>query len=203
MAQLVTYWFAVQSPFVYLGHERTLELCRRHGATIDFKPFDIAKVFAATGGVPLSQRPQARKDYRLAELRRWSAYLKLPLHLNPKFFPVSGEPASKMILAAAAAHGEDAALKLASACTSAVWAHEGNIADADSLCAIADAAGLPGRALLEASQRDEFAARYAANTEAAIASGVFGAPSFSYNGELLWGQDRLDFLDRALAADRT
>lgn len=200
MSATVTYWLAVQSPFVYLGHARVREVCERRGATLDVKPMDIAKVFAASGGLPLAQRPQQRRDYRLVELKRWAAYLNKPMHLQPAFFPVDATLASRAAIAALDEHGTAPALDFIGACTRAVWEDQRNIADIATLVALADACGLPGQALLAAAQGDALGAAYEANTQAAIAAGVFGAPSYMLDGELFWGQDRIDFLDRALAA---
>jgi 2-hydroxychromene-2-carboxylate isomerase len=80
----------------------------------------------------------------------------------------------------------------------AVWAEERNIADPATLVAIADEQGLDGQDLLTAAGDPAVAAAYQANTEAAIAAGVFGAPTFVIGEELFWGQDRLDFVARAL-----
>ena len=56
--------------------------------------------------------------------------------------------------------------------------------------------------MLNAARSEENVARYDALTQEALQRGVFGAPTYVYNDELFWGQDRLDFLDRALAADQ-
>jgi 2-hydroxychromene-2-carboxylate isomerase len=69
------------------------------------------------------------------------------------------------------------------------------------LTAIADGNAMDGAALLAAAETDAVKAAYDANTAEAIERGVFGAPSYIYNDELFWGQDRLEFLDQALATD--
>jgi 2-hydroxychromene-2-carboxylate isomerase len=132
------------------------------------------------------------------ELRRWSSRLGMPLNLQPKFFPVSGELASKWILAAEE-RGTDEALKLAGACLHAVWAEERNVADAETLGAIAREQGLDASALAARAASADMSERYDALTQEAIERQVFGAPTFIYRDEPFWGQDRLDFLDRALA----
>ena len=79
----------------------------------------------------------------------------------------------------------------------ALWAEEQNIADAAALSAAAAAAGLEGDKLL--ANVSAAKAQYDAYTQEALARGVFGAPTYAYGDELFWGQDRLDFLERALA----
>lgn len=198
MSKTIEYFAAPQSPWTYIGHERFVALAKKHGAEVLLKPVDAAKLFAATGGVPVAQRPPSRQAYRLAELARWSKHLGMPLNLHPKFFPVSGEPGGKLIIAALHAAGTDKALALLGALGRACWADEANIADADTLVAIASGVGLDGAALLALSGSDAVAADFARNTEEAIAADVFGVPWYRVDGEGFWGQDRLEFVERTL-----
>jgi 2-hydroxychromene-2-carboxylate isomerase len=193
------YYFSPQSPFAYLGHARLVEMARQHGVQIEVKPADLGKVFSLSGGVPLAKRAPQRQAYRLLELQRWSEYRGLPLNLQPKYFPVSGDAASKLIIATKLAHGTDAALALSGALMRAVWAEDRNIADADTLAAIATACGHEGRELLKASETASVQTEYDRFTDDAIAASVFGAPWYVVNGEGYWGQDRLDFVERAFA----
>ncbi len=199
MSKQVDYYLTPQSPYVYLGHERFAAIAAKHGAQVSLKPCDLGKVFSVSGGVPLAQRPPQRQAYRLVELARWSAFLNLPLNTQPKFFPVSGDAASKLIIATQLAHGTARAMTLTGAIGRAVWAEERNIADAATLAQLADEAGLDGASLVKASEAQAVQAAYAQNTQDAISAGVFGAPWFIHDGQPYWGQDRLDFLDRALA----
>lgn len=200
MSKQVDYYLTPPSPFVYLGHERFAAIAARHGVQVNLKPCDLGKVFSVSGGLPLAQRPPQRQAYRLVELARWSEYLGLPLNLHPTYFPVSGDAASKLIIAAQLAHGTARAMQLTGAIGAAVWAQQRNIADAATLAQLADEAGLDGASLLKASEGKAVQDAYAQNTQEAISAGVFGAPWFVYDGQPYWGQDRLDFLDRALAA---
>jgi 2-hydroxychromene-2-carboxylate isomerase len=198
MDKTIDYYFTPVSPFTYLGHGRFVAMATKHGASVAVKPVDYGRIFPASGGLPLKQRAPQRQAYRLAELRRWSSHLGMPLNLQPKFFPVSGELASKWILAAEE-RGTAGALKLAGACLHAVWAEERNVADAETLGAIAREQGLDASALAARAASADIAERYDALTQEAIERQVFGAPTFIYRDEPFWGQDRLDFLDRALA----
>jgi 2-hydroxychromene-2-carboxylate isomerase len=199
MPKQCDYYFAPQSPFAYLGHARFVSLVRKHGVQVDIKPCDLPKVFNASGGVPVAKRPPQRQAYRLTELKRWSEFLQVPLNLQPKFFPVSGDAAARLILATRIAHGVDAALDLTGAVMRAVWAEERNIADAETLAAIASAHGHDGAALLKSSDTDAIQAEYDRCKEQAIAANVFGSPWYVVDGEGYWGQDRLDFVERAFA----
>lgn len=199
MSKTVEYFLAPQSPWAYIGHPRFMEVVKKTGATVLLKPADVVKIFAASGGVPVGQRPPQRQAYRLDELRRWSAHLQRPLNLHPQFFPVAGDLANKLMIAALHADGIDKALALAGALGSAVWADEQNIADPDTLVALANSVGLDGAAVLKLTDSDAVTADYARNTEEAIEAKVFGVPWYRVDGEGFWGQDRLDFVERLLA----
>ena len=199
MGRTVDYYFAPQSPWAYLGHQRLADIALRTGANIRVMPMDLGgKVFPISGGLPLGQRAPQRQAYRLVELQRFSEHLGAPLHLKPKYFPVGGDDAARLIIAADMAQGADAAMAVAGAVLSACWAQERNIADEKVLTELLAEQGLPA-ALLEKSHSQAVQERYDAYTQAAINAGVFSAPSYVIDGEIFWGQDRLDFVERALA----
>jgi 2-hydroxychromene-2-carboxylate isomerase len=198
MAKLIDYYFTPISPYTYLGHERFLEIAARHGATIAVKPVDYGRIFPVSGGLPLKQRAPQRQAYRLTELERWSKHLGKALTLKPKFFPVSPDVAAKWIIAAQA-RGDADALRLAGALLRAVWAEERDISDEPTLASIATEQRLDPALLAASAASPDAASRYDALTQEAIDRRIFGAPTYVYRDELFWGQDRLDFLDRALA----
>lgn len=200
MSKTIDYFMSPVSPWAYLGHQRFVAIAKKHQARIELKPADIAKVFGASGGVPVAQRPIQRQEYRLAELTRWSKHLQIPLNLHPKFFPVAGELAAKLIIATQQKLGAEAGLSMAFALGRAVWAEEKNIADADTLVGIADSLGQKGSDLLAHAASDAVAADYARYTDDALAAHIFGVPWYRVDGEGYWGQDRLDFVERALVA---
>jgi 2-hydroxychromene-2-carboxylate isomerase len=197
MAKIVDYYFAPMSPWTYLGHPRFDAMLARHGAQVNVKPVDYGKIFPVSGGLPLKQRAPQRQAYRMMELKRWREQIGMPLTLEPKFFPVAADPAAQLIIAADESAGTAKAMQFAFAALRACWAEERNIADAETLRAIASEQGLDADQLARAAGAAK--AKYDAYTQEAIDRGVFGAPSFVYKEEIFWGQDRLDSLDRALA----
>ena len=158
---------------------------------------DLGKVFPVSGGLPLVKRAPQRQAYRFVDLERFSKHLQLPVNLNPKFFPVAGDDAARLIIAADMHHDSAQAAKLAGAVMAAVWTQERNIADAETLAVLLTENQLDP-ACLELSRSAEVYKRYDANTQEAIDVGVFGSPTFVIDGELFWGQDRLDFVSRKL-----
>jgi 2-hydroxychromene-2-carboxylate isomerase len=197
MSKTVDYYLAPQSPWTYLGHQRFVNIAKATGATVRVMPMDLGKVFPISGGLPLGKRAPQRQAYRLVELARFSQLLNLPLNLHPKFFPVAGDPAARLIIAVDMHHGTDAALSIAGAVLSAVWHEERDIADATTLETLLDEQQLDA-ACLALSNTAEVQTRYDSYTQSAIETQVFGAPSYVIDGELFWGQDRLDFVERCL-----
>ena len=197
MSKTIDYYMSHSSPWTYFGHERFAAIARAAGATINLKPADYGRVFAVSGGLPLKQRPPQRQAYRMMELARWRKQLELPLNLEPTYFPFDANLAALFVIAAEP-QGTDVTMALSSAILRGCWAQEKNMADADTLVGTADTLGLPGAELLALSRQPEAAATYERYNQEAIAAQVFGAPTYVYKGELFWGQDRLDFLERAL-----
>ncbi|MEN9899112.1 MAG: 2-hydroxychromene-2-carboxylate isomerase [Pseudomonadota bacterium] len=199
MSHSVDYYFAPQSPWAYLGHQRFHNILKKSGASVRVMPFDLGgKVFPISGGLPLGQRAPQRQAYRLTELERFSKWLGAPLHLKPTFFPVSGDDAAKLIIAVDMAVGTDAAMNISGAILSAVWSQQRNIADEKTLAELLHEQHLPV-ACLEQTYSQAVHERYESYTQMAIDAGVFGAPSYVLADEIFWGQDRLDFVERALA----
>ena len=199
MSTTVDYYIAPQSPWTYLGHQRFVQMAKAAGATVRLMPMDLGKVFPLSGGLPLGKRAPQRQAYRLVELTRFSKALGIPLNLHPQFFPVAGDAAARLIIAVDMHQGTDAALTMAGAVFAAVWQQNRDIADANTLAALLSEHQLDA-ACLALSNTPEMQARYDSNTQSAIDTQVFGAPSYVIDGELFWGQDRLEFVAQKLKA---
>ncbi|WP_159914673.1 2-hydroxychromene-2-carboxylate isomerase [Pantoea sp. 18069] len=197
MSRTVDYYIAPISPWSYLGHQRFTAVVKATGASVRVRPFDIGAVFAASGGVPNAQRPAQRQAYRLVEIARFSTALEIPMHLHPKFFPVPGDAAARLIIAVERFDGQDAALRITGAVFAAVWAQERDIANQTVLSELLAECGLAAERAQQA-QAPDIQALYEEFTRQAIEAQVFGAPSYVIDGEIFWGQDRLDFVRKAL-----
>ena len=201
-SRVIEYYFALASPWSYLGNDRLRAIAAAHGATLDPVIVDYDRMFASAGTIPLPERPPLRKAYRLVELRRWSAWRGVPLVPEPRHYrgevEEPDERLAALMVTAAKAAGEDS-FSLAHAISRALWAEDRFPFVQSELLSIAAANGFDGPAQLAAAQAPETARRYAAQTEQAIARGVFGMPFYIYRGEPFWGQDRLEMLEAALA----
>ena len=191
----IDYYLSLNSPWSYLGHDRFMAIAARAGAKVDIHPVDFGVIFPQTGGLPVGKRSPQRQAYRLQELARWRDYLNVPLNVHPAHWPADDLLATGMVIAAREA-GLDAA-RLAGAFMRAVWAQQRDIGDEQTALAIAAEQGLDGEALRE--QAAQGLALRDQDSLAAIERGVFGAPSYVIGEQIFWGQDRLDFVERALA----
>lgn len=195
MAQ-IDYYFATLSPYVYLAGERLEEIAAKHGATINYKPFDIVAVFGRTGGTPPKDRHISRIEHRAQALTREARKLGMPFNLKPAHWPTNGAPAAYAFIAAQNAGGGDLG-KLAHAITRNVWVEEKDIAEDSVVRACLEEAGfdpaLADTGLLEGADT------YARNLEDAVEAGVFGAPFYIIGDQRFWGQDKLEDVDLHLA----
>lgn len=198
--RVVECFYTLSSPWMYLGGPRLMQIVRRHHVRLHLRPFDFHEVAPTHGGIPLRTRPEARQRYHALELDRWRRRLGLPLNLRPRHYPPRDPcPAGRLVIAAQA-RGLDAML-LSHALLRALWAEERDIADAAERARVAEECGMPGRALVAQEESGATLAEWARNNAEAAARGVFGAPTFFCGDLWLWGQDRLFFLDAALAGE--
>jgi 2-hydroxychromene-2-carboxylate isomerase len=194
----IDYYVSLNSPWTYLGSAPFAEIARRHGATVNIKPAKFGPIFEQTGGLPLPKRSPQRQAYRLMDLKRWREVRERPLNLEPKYFPCNDLPATRLVIAAKL-QGKDAH-RLSLELGRALWEREETLADPATLASSAERAGLDAAALRAAGPSDaELDALLEQYTQEALKAGVFGAPSYVLpSGEIFWGQDRLELLDRAL-----
>ncbi len=195
MADIDYYMFPL-SPFTYLAGTRLEDMARRLGKSIAYRPFDLMKVFAETGGVPPAQRHESRKAYRLQELARISRHTGLPINLQPAHWPTNPVPSSIAILNAQADGSGDLG-GFVHGILKACWVEDKDIASDEVIKACLEAHGFDPAI----SDRDMISAveTYERNTNDAVKANVFGAPSYVVGDQVYWGQDRLAYLEADLA----
>lgn len=201
MSREIEYYFTLASPWAYLGHRAFVAIADRHDVAIRYRPMPVRRVFDETGGLPLPKRHPVRQRYRLVELQRWRARRDLPLNLQPRFRGSDFTLADRCVVALVAAGLDpDPFVRRAGA---GLWVDEADLGDADVLATLLAESGTPDHSrILVAAESDEIAARHERNYADALAAGIFGAPSYVLDGEVFWGQDRLDLLDEALTSGR-
>ena len=200
MPQSIDYYFSLPSPWAYIGHKVFQDLASAHDLKVNYKPVQLGDLFSETGGLPLGKRHPVRQRYRMVELQRWREKRGLDFHLSPTHWPFMPHlPDGIVIAAIEAGFNPDAFLRRAFA---AIWEDQLDLADPAVLIRLADESGLPGSKLVERAASAEIAAIYEQNRQDAMTAGVFGSPAYVLNGEVFWGQDRLDLLADALKSQR-
>jgi 2-hydroxychromene-2-carboxylate isomerase len=200
MARRITCYFTTVSPWAYIGHALFLKISREHDVAIDWKPVNLGEVFPQTGGLPLAKRAPARQRYRMFELQRWREKRALNFSLHPKNWPFDCTLADRSIIALAQSGRNPAAY--IGGVFKAVFEDERNCADETVLAEILGTDGHDAPSILSSARSPETEAAYKNNIAEALAAGVFGSPTYIREGELFWGQDRLELLDDALRSGR-
>ena len=199
MALHVDYYASMNSPWTHLGAARIEAMTARHGASLRIFPVDFGSIFAQSGGLPLPKRSPQRQAYRLMELPRWRDFLGIPIHIQAAHFPANELQAACCTIAVRETMGDAPAIRLGHRVLKALWEEEANPGDPATLATLIGETGLDAAVVMRLGAEPRWAERRAADTAAALARGVFGAPSYVIGEEIFWGQDRLDFVDRRLA----
>ncbi len=193
------FWFDFSSPFAYLASTRMEALAARAGAALVYRPFLLGGLFHAIGTptVPLFEMPEPKRRHAGLDMNRWAAHFATPIRW-PSRFPMNTVKPLRMVLATPDAQRAP----LVNAIYRAYWAEDRDVSDAAVLADIASAVGLDGPALAARTSDDALKVALREATDEAVRRGIFGAPSFFVGDLLFWGQDRLEFVERALAGWR-
>ena len=191
----VEFLFDFGSPATYLAHKRVPEIAARSGATFDYQPFLLGGVFKATGNSSPVMVP-AKGRWMLGDLGRWAKRHGTPFNMNPNF-PIN---TLTLMRGAAGLKGKPGFERYVDAVFDAIWKDRENMNDASVVAEVLYAAGLDGAAIAEIANSDEAKAALKDATERAVERGAFGAPTFFIGDEMHFGQDRLDWVEAAVAA---
>lgn len=192
----VEFFFDVGSPYSYLAYHQLPKIAQAKGADIVWRPMLLGGVFQATGNGSPATIP-AKGRYSNVDLERWAKHFGVPIRQNPHF------PINTLQLMRGAVGMQlrsDAEFhRYLAAIFSAMFEHPRNLGDLQELAAVLEAAGISPALMLELVQDDRIKQTLRKTTEEAVARGVFGAPTFFVGDEMFWGQDRLHFVEAALA----
>ncbi|MCP4314471.1 MAG: 2-hydroxychromene-2-carboxylate isomerase [Hyphomicrobiales bacterium] len=192
---VIDYYFYGASPFTYLGHNALIDAAVRQSAEINYKPVNLFALWAVSGAVPPAKRPPVRQRYRLLELQRVAEFRGLQIHTKPKHFPVDTTLSDQTVIALVEAGKSPA--KYMQKVFAGVWADELDLSDHDVVAGLLIECGFYAEATLERAQSDEIAAVRNRNSEEAVAADAIGVPAYVLNGEVFWGQDRINLLEHA------
>ncbi len=197
MTKTVEFYFDVGSPAAYIAFKRLPGICEKAHARLEFKPMLLGGVFQATGNQSPVNVP-AKGRYIMVDFERFARRHGIEFRQNP-FFPIN--TLTLMRGATGLQLREPArAAAVCSAVYRAIWVDGKNMNDPAVVAAVLKDAGFDPQALLALAGDPEVKERLKAVTQEAVARGVFGAPTFFVDGQMYWGQDRLDFVQEALEA---
>ncbi|WP_212631665.1 2-hydroxychromene-2-carboxylate isomerase [Pseudomonas sp. KB-10] len=195
MNKTVEFFFDLGSPASYLAHTQLPDLCRDAGAELVYRPMLLGAVFQATGNASPAMIP-AKGHYMLRDLARFAERYGVPMCFNPHF-PINTLTLMRLLVAVQLHQPErfDDALQ---ALFQAIWVEGINMGDPAKMAEVLNAAGFDAQALQSQIAEQQVKDALKASTEEAVKRGVFGAPTCFVNGEMFFGQDRLEFIREAL-----
>lgn len=195
----LTFYFDCSSPWTYLAFTRVLRLQERLGFQIDWRPILVGGVFNAVNQEMYETRanPNPRKKaYMLQDLQQWAAFVGVKIGW-PEVFPVRAIGPMRAVLAAQEV-GETEMVALARSLFEAYWGDLRDISDEAVLEDLITGAGLDPSAMRERMGAQAIKDRLRTNTDALIALGGFGAPTFVVGDTFFFGNDRLPLVEAAL-----
>lgn len=194
MSKQLDFYFDFGSPTAYLAYGRLKQLCDQYGLIVNYRPILLGGVFKATANASPVTIP-AKAAYMLQhDLPRFSARYGVTLNFNPHF-PIN---TLNLMRGAIAAQQLECAETYRDAVFTAIWVDDKNMGDTEVVAQTLTAAGLDSAELLALCQTPEIKTELIAATDAAVERGCFGAPTMFMDGEMYFGQDRLDFVEQAL-----
>lgn len=196
MTREIEFFWDTGSTNTYFALHLVRPLAARYGATIRMRPFNLGYVFRHHNYV-LMEEPAAKIANRKRDLQRWAARYDLPFRF-PDVFPIKTAPSLRGSLVARERGCEDAYLD---AVFSRYWEqNDASIAGLEGLAAVAREIGQDPESFVADIESPRMKQALVRETDAALARGVFGAPSFIVGEELFWGKDRMEFVEDALKA---
>ena len=197
MTKTLDYYFDFGSPAAYLAHTQLPAISAETGAKVVYKPMLLGGVFQATGNrPPISVPPKGA--YVFTDFARFAKRYGVPLVLNANFPIIT---TTLMRIAIGLQQRNDPRFgEYMNTVYQAIWVDNQNMNDPAVVAEVLTRAGFDSAALLALSQEQSVKDALKAATEAAVARGVFGAPTSFVGDAMFWGQDRLDFVREALLA---
>ena len=194
----IEYFYSAHSAYAYLGSACFIEIARAAKRKIKHRPMDLRRVIEINGpGATNGLTPARRAYFSGREIERWAEFRAapvmqgIPVHHHKDMTLCNG-----MLIAGLLQ--EINIDSLAHCMLEAHWRDDADLADSETLARLGVEAGVDAQCLLDAALSAEVQAVYAANTEEAIERSVFGSPTYFVDGDMFYGQDHLEMVERAL-----
>ena len=194
----IEYFYSAHSAYAYLGAQKLAQMCSDYNCTLLHRPFYLSPVVEAAGAQPFGSRSQAHAEYFFGrEIERWAEFRSADMidfhpthHDNPLTLP------NGLIIAATEAGAP--VDQLSYAILKAHWVDDADIADAATLAVLVTVLGLDADSLLTTALSEPIQALHTQYTQSAITRSVFGSPTYFLDGDMFYGQDRLEQMEFVL-----
>jgi 2-hydroxychromene-2-carboxylate isomerase len=194
---VIEYFYAAHSAYAYLGSAAFMEIAHASGNSVQHKPFDLRRTVVGVGSSEMRSRPDNHRDYFFGrEMQRWAEHRQIPMLAWPTHH-ANDITLSNCVLIAAQNTGANIDA-LAHSMLKSHWVDNTDLADTETLVSLTNERGLEGAQLVQAATSDAVVDQYQANTKEAIERSVFGSPTYFIDGDMFYGQDRLEMVARAL-----
>jgi 2-hydroxychromene-2-carboxylate isomerase len=194
MASAIEFYFDFSSPYSYIASEQIEALAARTARPLEWRPILLGAVFKASGGAPLTEVYGPKSRYAVRDFARSAAFAGVP-YRHPTVFPIGAVAASRAVLWLQREHSPKAAAYI-HAVYRAFFVDDRNVGDATVALDIAQSLGIDAARLTAGVQEEAIKTALRVQVEQAISRGVFGAPTIFVDGEMFWGHDRLDQVER-------
>lgn len=193
----IEYFYSAHSAFAYLGSARLIEIAQAADRRIVHKPVDLLRVMVESGAGSTRERSDRHRAYYFGrEIERWAEWRNIPVLTRMPTHHYNDTALCNGMLIAGIEQGRNVD-QLAHRMLEAHWVEDADLADRDTLTRLAKEVDLDPEPLLEAALSPPVAAILLANTEEAISRSVFGSPTYFVDGDMFYGQDHLELVERA------
>ncbi len=197
MTNSISFYLDFKSPYSYLAFTQLPKLIERHDVKVEYISVNVLDVMKAVKNSPTTLLSPIKNQYTQDDLRRWAKRYQVPLTINRHFTKFSNDAPARLLLAARKMGCETMILSLL---FKAIWVDGENLADQEMIISYLEKNSVKEASLLLAqSHGQDVKEQLAKNNLLAIENKIFGVPSFLFNQNLFFGNDRLDFLEDALA----
>ncbi len=195
---MIEYFYSAHSAFAYIGSRRFQEIADRAGRRIQHRPIDLRKVVERAASVSFAERSAAHRAYYFGrEIERWAEFRGMDILDDVPSTHHHDITLVNCFLIAGDRRGENID-RLADALLTAHWCEDADLANPDVIGEIASANGYDPAPLLDGARSEAIQSLYRVYTQEAIERSVFGSPTYFLDGDMFYGQDRLEMLERAL-----
>lgn len=196
MSKSVDFYYDFISPASYIGWSQIQKIAKATGATINYKPMLLGAVFKAQNNTSPITNP-AKWAWIQADFQRYADKYELPYNFNPHFIFSTVNALRGALWAKKEGRIED----YNAAMFKAAWVDGKDLADNEIMTQVLSDAGFNAEDVINAIQLPEGKSALIDATNEAVDHGVFGAPTFIVGGDLHFGQDRLEWVEKALKPD--